>query len=271
MSDQNHDQKIAQFKPRELEKGPLEKSGMKIGVFQPKQFGSGTKTDYSKVKEQFGSFASTDPKSNQSFKLQNETSRLLGVDSEEKNHVDELVQAEVAARVSEIEQRAYRDGLERGLAEGKATAQAEYQALNQPVYERFFAITQEFENQKNDIFAANELVLVNVMFQVAKQVLLRELKTDTEYLKKLAALVVEKVGAKDHVRIKLSHEDFAQFESVRDFLKVQFPDLKNIQIEPSADIVLGGCRVETDLSRIDASVETQLSAIETSLSQLHEG
>jgi flagellar biosynthesis/type III secretory pathway protein FliH len=97
--------------------------------------------------------------------------------------------------------------------------------------------------------------------------MLRELTTDREYVKRLALHVVEKIGAKDHVRIRISRQDAALLDELKEHLKVQMPDLKNLHIEAVDDLPLGGCKVETDLSRMNASVETQLGAIEKALGE----
>jgi len=120
---------------------------------------------------------------------------------------------------------------------------------------------------KKELYSANESFLISLVFQVGKQVLLRELQTDRDYVKRLTAHVVEKVGAKDHVRIRVGRQDAEMMEQIKEHLKLQLPDLKNVQIEASDDLPLGGCKVETDLSRMNASVETQMAAIEKALGE----
>ena len=137
----------------------------------------------------------------------------------------------------------------------------------EPLRERFSGLIDEFEGMKKDLHAANEAFLISLVFQVGKQVLLRELQTDREYVKRLTSHVVETAGAKDHIRIRLGRQDAEMMDQIKEHLKVQLPDLKNIQIEAVDDVSLGGCKVETDLSRMNASVETQLAAIEKALGE----
>jgi flagellar assembly protein FliH len=133
--------------------------------------------------------------------------------------------------------------------------------------DRLSSLMAELDHLKKDLYSANESFLIGLIFQISKQVLLRELSTDREYVKRLTAHVVEKIGAKDHVRIKINPQDGGLLEQLKEHLKVQIPDLKNVQIEVSEEILSGGCKVETDLSRLNASVETQLSAIEKALGE----
>ncbi|NDG85621.1 MAG: hypothetical protein EBX52_11390, partial [Proteobacteria bacterium] len=136
-----------------------------------------------------------------------------------------------------------------------------------PLHEELARLIEGFEALKKDLYVANEAFLVQLVFQVGKQVLLKELSTDRDYVKRLAAHVVEKVGAKDHIRVRVSRKDAENIEEIKEFLKARMPDLRNVQIEPADDLQLGGCKVETDLNRINASVENQLQAVEKALGE----
>ena len=135
----------------------------------------------------------------------------------------------------------------------------------QPQFEQFSTILHELDQVKNEVYTANEQFLIQLIFQIAKHILLDELKTDREYVKRLTSQIIEKLGAKENIRLKVSREDYANLEQIRDFLKGHFPDLKNVQIDPSDDLELGGVKVETDLSRINASVEAQLKSVQAAL------
>lgn len=254
--------KITPFQPQELDAS----MGGRVAIkpFRPKTFGESATKDLGQVKQQFGSAQSSQPSR---FDLHPAAKKLLGVEQQENDHIEEAVNTAVQAQLSQLRDQAYQEGFERGLTEGKAQAEVEFLASVKPLYDQFEALCREYDTMKPELYAANEQFLVQLMFQFGKQILLKELSTDAEYVKRLSALMIEKIGAKDHVKLKVSRQDYANLEQIRDYLKGQFPDLKNIQIEASDDLVLGGCKVETDLSRINASVETQLKSIEQTLSE----
>jgi flagellar assembly protein FliH len=264
MSDGNGS-KIAQFQPKTLEKPSTMPAGVEVKSFRPQQFRGDGKNDYQQVKQQFGSLASTDPQSNPQFKLHPESKKHLGIDQEERTHLESIVQVEVESRMQALQKKAYADGFQKGLSDGETKAKQDFTETMQPLFDQFVNLLKEFDGMKAELYQANESVLVQIIFNIGKQVLLQDLKEDADYIKRLSSQIIEKVGVKEQVRMKVSRADFANVESVREFLKTQFPELKNLQIEPSDELELGGCKVETDLSRVNASVETQLKAIETSL------
>jgi flagellar biosynthesis/type III secretory pathway protein FliH len=259
------DSKITPFKPQNLE------AGVAIKSFQPKAFGTQASRnggEFSPAKQQFGTMANSDKASGSRFDLHPASKKLLGVEQDETSKIDEMVNAEVERQLSLLRDQAHQQGFEQGMVEGKAQAEVEYLASVKPLYDQFEALCQSYDQIKQEVYVANEQFLVQLMFQFGKHIVLKELSTDREYVKRLSSLMIEKIGAKDHVKLKVSRQDFANLEQIRDHLKAQFPDLKNVQIEISEDLALGGCKVETDLARINASVETQLKSIETTLGEV---
>jgi len=244
-----------------------QKKGIEIKPFQPKNLGGDGVRDYTEVRKDFGSLSSIDPGGNPDFNLNPAAKKFLGVERQEKNHVESLVRAEVDSRVAQIREEACREGFESGRKDGHEQALAEHREKTAPLHEELARLIEGFEGLKKDLFLANEAFLVQLVFQVGKQVLLKELGADREYVKRLAAHVVEKVGAKDHIRVRISRKDAENLEEIKDFIKARIPDLRNLQIEPSDELPLGGCKVETDLNRINASVETQLQAVEKALGE----
>ena len=242
-------------------------SSVDVKPFQPRTLSGVTIHSYEKTKERFGNLAATDVAVDNRFNLHPAARKSLGIEKEESKHLEGKIAEEVEKRLAELREQARQEGFIQGKTEGEQFALEEFQKKTTPVYDRFVQVLNDFESSKDDIYHANEQFLIQLVFQVAKQVTLKEVKTDPEYVKNLCVLLVEKIGAKDHVKIKVGRDDFAQVEAIRDFLKAQFVDLKNIQIDVSDEFVNGGCKVETDLARINGSVDTQLRLINQTLGE----
>lgn len=242
------------------------KSGVEIKSFKPKALNGEVMNEYKEVKAKFGSLASTDPSSHAHFSMHPDAKKSLGVEAEEKSHLEELVSSAVEARLIQVREKAYEEGFAQGREDGKKSAEEDFLVALQPQFEKFVALLNELNACKQEVYLANEQMLIQLIFEISRNVLIGELKTDRDYVKRLTAEIVDKLGAKEQIRLKLSRKDYENVEQLREFLKIEFPDLKNLQVEASDDIVLGGIKVETDLSRINASVEAQFKAIQTALS-----
>lgn len=261
----NSSDKISLFEPKNLDV----KNSIEVKRFEPRNLNSSEMPDYKNVKKAFGSLASTDPEKKDSFfTLHPDSKRLLGVENAEKNHLEGVVQDEVNARVEAIREEARQAGYEVGAKEGLEKAHQEATEKAQILYDRFSGLMSEIDQMKHEFWAANERVIVQMILMMARRVILRELETDKDYVKRLAANVIEKIGVRDYVKIKVSKEDFQAEEQLRAFLKTQFIALKNIQIQPSDELSAGGCTVETDLANIDASFDQQWESIKNTLESL---
>lgn len=250
-----------QFKGKfDSAEGPME-----VKSFQPKALKGTVVNDYETTKKKFGTVAMTDVTADPRFSLHPASRKGLGIETEEHRHLEGRINEEVERRLADLREAARAEGFEQGRGEGEALVMKELTEKTQPVFDHFQKVVAEFEGAKEEIYHANEDFLIQLVFQVAKQVILREVKTDHEYVKNLCVQLVEKIGAKDHVKIKIGKDDFDQIETIREHLKQQFVDLKNIQIDVSEEFTSGGCKVETDLARINASVETQLQLISQAL------
>ena len=238
---------------------------VEVKNFKPRSLNGEVIHDYQDVKKRFGSLASTDPTSNSHFSLHPESKRNLGIEAEEKSHLEEQVSREVEIRVKQIREKAYQEGFIRGQEDGKISAEKEFFDNVQPQFDRLMVMLAEFDNVKTEMYLANEQFLIQLIFQIAKTVTLNELKYDRGFVKRITGQIIEKVGAKENIRLRVSQEDYKNIDDLREFLKTQFPELKNIQIDPSDEMVLGGIKIETDLSRINATVESQLEAIHAAL------
>jgi len=252
---------------KRFQSGVVDSRSVEIKPFKPRDLADANPADYRDVKKRFGTLANTDSGTTSRFNLHPAAKKLLGVEQEERSHIEGMVRAEVDARLEELREEAFQKGMVEGREQGKSLAEQEHRTKMEPLEGRFSDLIAEFEGMKKELHAANESFLISLVFQVGKQVLLRELQTDREYVKRLTAQVVEKVGAKDHIRIRVGRQDAEVIEQLKEHLKVQLPDLKNIQIDAVDELSLGGCKVETDLSRMNASVETQLAAIEKALGE----
>jgi flagellar assembly protein FliH len=159
-----------------------------------------------------------------------------------------------AQQIEEIQQQAYAEGFQQGLADGSQQAQqqiaqrvAELEALMQTLAQPLAQLDQEVEQQ-----------LVDLALTVAKQLIRRELKTEPgEVLAVIREALAVLPLAAQNVRLYLNPEDA---ELVRSTLSVGEQE-QSWQIMEDPVMSRGGCRVTTEQSQIDATLENRLNAV----------
>ncbi|MCX8049936.1 MAG: flagellar assembly protein FliH [Methylohalobius sp.] len=151
-------------------------------------------------------------------------------------------------------QQGYREGKEK--AEGQAKAQAEQALASEVAYLR--QLMKALIDPLEQVDAQVEQELIALAMLTAKHLIRRELKTDPG---QIVAVVREALAllpvARRHVTLVLHPKDA---ELVRGALDLgQSKVAWKIVEDPT--LTRGGCRVETETSRIDATVENRLSAV----------
>ena len=192
----------------------------------------------------------------------------LPVESEEVP-LDE-VQPLTLEELESIRQGAWNEGFATGEKEGfhstqlKVRQEAEI-ALNAKVasLERLMgSLLAPLAEQDQQL----EKAMVGLVEHLTRQVIQRELKIDSTQIEQVLreGLKLLPMGA-ENIRLFINPQDFDQIKALRERHDENWRIVEDDSLQP------GGCRIETEHSRIDASIETRIKqAMSQLLDQLHE-
>jgi flagellar assembly protein FliH len=176
---------------------------------------------------------------------------------------DELARPLTAAQLEALHAQAYQEGFaegrrageEAGYRQGRASGEAEAAVL----VGRLQAILDLLAAPLEDLDREVEESLVALATSIARHLLRRELRADPG---QVIAVVREAVSvlpvAARNVRLHLNPADAAL---VRERMRVGEGEESRWQIVEDPVITRGGCRVSTDVSVVDASVEQRFAAV----------
>ena len=182
----------------------------------------------------------------------------------------EEVQPLTLEELESIRQEAYNEGFAAGEKDGfrsttlKVRQEAEA-ALNVKLasLERLMgSLFEPIAEQDSQI----EKAMVGLVEHIARQVIQRELVLDSSQIESVMreALKLLPLGV-GNVRLHINPQDFEQVKALRERHEETWRIVEDATLQP------GGCRVETEYSRIDATVETRISQIMAQLlDQVHE-
>lgn len=144
------------------------------------------------------------------------------------------------------EKDGFRAGQLKAKQEADAALAARVTALEQVMSHLFEPIAEQDQQL--------EVALVALVGQISREVIQREVNRDSSQIRQVLreALKLLPMGA-ENIRIHLNPQDFELVKALRDRHEESWRILEDEGLLP------GGCRVETEHSRIDASVETRLS------------
>lgn len=152
----------------------------------------------------------------------------------------------------------YEQGYEQGYAQGREQGSAASDAEQQVLVARLEGIMKSLSEPLADLDEAVEEALVTLAIAIARQLIRRELRTNPG---EVVAVVREAMAAlplaSRNVQLYL-HPDDATL--VRKAMALE-SDTSLWTIVEDPVLTRGGCRVESDPSRIDASVESRLASV----------
>lgn len=173
--------------------------------------------------------------------------------------VDEVPAPVTAEQIEAIQKAAYQEGFEQGHKEGLAKGEAEARKNAQ----RIAQIAQGLSKPLQELDEQLEHELVDLALAIGRELVRRELAARPE---QVVDVVREAVGllpsSSSSIRIFLHPEDA---KLVREALSLSEDESRDWRIIEDPVLARGGCRVETDRSRIDATLEKRLETVITEL------
>jgi len=244
--------------------------GQKVEEYKYNSFDK-KKATYDEVKKKYGSFATTDTdrlkkkRRNIKFELNSFVKQSLSVEEEEKKNVEKKVKERLLELADDVRTAARGEGYQAGLKKGYDEAFSKFKEESAEKLIKFENFVSACERAKKNIYNQNEKFLIELVYQIAKMVILKETKTDKSYLTRLVTEIIDKVGVKDNINVKINKDDMETLELLKTDLAKAHGNLQNLNIEVSDQVKQGGCVVETQWNSIDASIETQLEKIRDSI------
>ena len=163
-----------------------------------------------------------------------------------------------------------KEGLAQGLAEGiEKGMQQGLQRAQQQVNEKLAAVDELMKHLSHALNEQDYLLeqaLLNVVTEVSRTVVGRELQLDSKHIIQVVRQALSSLPpSRDNVRIFVNPADVAVLDEAKERGGESWRAL------PDEAVTKGGCRVETDQSLVDFTVERRFSAmIEQLMSkQLH--
>jgi len=161
--------------------------------------------------------------------------------------------------IREIERQAQEEGYKKGYAEGLSQAKTAAQK-NITVFEQ---LLHKMNAPFDELAEQAEEELLLLVLSLAKQLVRREIKTAPgEIIAVLRESIALLPSASAEIRIHL-HPDDALL--VKELLSVSDEGNQNWRLYEDPMLTRGGCKIVTDTSKIDATLEARLTALSASL------
>ncbi|SDZ74205.1 flagellar assembly protein FliH [Desulfuromusa kysingii] len=170
-----------------------------------------------------------------------------------------VVPSQSAGNAAKEIKAAYNRGHKEALENAENNLEAAAQAL---------ATASAEINRLRDSVAKNSgQDMLRLVMAIAEQVIRREVAADPKILLSIIENALQSSVRTDQYRIHINPADLESVTQQKPLFLASISGLKNLNIEADPDISPGGCRVDSDLGDVDATLETQLETIRQSLSE----
>lgn len=160
-----------------------------------------------------------------------------------------------ADQIEKIQRQAYDEAYAAGLKEGLAAGQAQIKAEAQ----RLTQLTAKLSHLLGELDGTVEHELAQFVLMIARQVLRREASADASYLDGLIkeALALMPLSCRD-IKVMVHPEDA---ELLRAHVIKQDTAESNWRLIEDVSLARGDCRIVSDKSRIDATLEGRIAEL----------
>ena len=200
--------------------------------------------------------------------VKNQSNQAQVIKQEAKDNAAEIIKnaqeqaqkiiEEAQAQQAQIEERASKEGYEKGHEEGYEVGKQEADRLISRVHSILEAVMQ----RREEILKETEQQIVELVILMARKVVKVLSDSQKSIVMNNVLLALKKVKGRGDVTIRVNLEDVKlTAEHTKDFIE-RVEHIQNISVVEDSSVEKGGCIVETDFGAIDARISSQLKELE---------
>ncbi len=168
------------------------------------------------------------------------------------------------AALEEIRQEAFQQGVQQGMQQAAEAFQQEFQNAFDFLQNTINALQQG----QQAIFQQSEETVLELLIAMTEKIVGALNEPQAKVIEHTLHKVLKTADIAGRVKVLVNPTEIEYLKNVENELRMQFPDLKELGIIPDESIAIGGCVIETDLGKIDARVNTQLTEMADKLRKL---
>ncbi len=196
------------------------------------------------------------------FKVNPIVEKFRGLRDQEDEEYEARVQEEVKKRLEVIHEEAYKHGFEEGINQGREEIYNEMRNVVDQKLENLSEMVTDVLKTHEEIVFNQRQEIYQLVKNLTKWVILRELKDDGKYLDRLLEKLLLEIQTRNNLLIQVNAEKFHDMPEVLDYVQKRLGELKNVRVEIDSLITSSGLIVESDNGIINATMEEQFKNLD---------
>lgn len=235
----NESVKLFEFKPLLTAAQTIEKSEFQKVIKSEREFAKSTQFKVNPIVEQF-----------------------RGLKDQESREYEARVSEEVAKRVAEIQDEAFKAGFEEGINQGREEIFDQMRNAVDQKLEDFSEMVTSVLKTQEEILSNQKTEMYQLLRNLSKWIVLRELQEDGKYIERLLEKLLLEMQARQNLLIQVNANDFSAMPEVLAHVQARLGEMKNVRIEIDSSVKSKGIIVESDNGIINATMEEQFKSLD---------
>ncbi len=195
------------------------------------------------------------------FKIDDKVRASRGLSSQEEDDIEIRIQKEVQKRIEKIEQKAYKDGLEKGREEAFALSHQDFDAAAAAKIESFAQSIEVLGANFKAIQDKNRKQIYEFVKKFTKWIVLKEIDEQL-YMEKLFEKLLLETNARQNLIIKVNAEHFKEMPEIIKAVESRLGQLTNVRVEVDSEMEHAGIVLESENGIIDGSLKGVFQVID---------
>ena len=154
-------------------------------------------------------------------------------------------------------EEAYSRGRQEGLSSAEQRLESTTQALTKAL--------EEVSRLRESLAQTGSQDMLRLVMAVAEQIVLRTVEVDPAVILTIIENALQASVRADSYRISINPDDLEAVTKQKPLFLASISGMRNLSFDADASISQGGCRVDSELGAVDATIETQLESIRAAL------
>jgi len=185
-----------------------------------------------------------------------------GMAKQEVEERERRIEEEVQKRIELIRQDAFEQGFSEGVEQGKSEVFDQTRQMTEEKLTHLTGMIQDVLKEKEELLAQEKTEVYRLVRNLTKWVILRELKDDGEYLKRLLEKLITELGSRQNLLLQVNRAQFADMPEILEFVQSKLGELKNIRLETDEDVSANGFVIESENGIINGTMEEQFRSLD---------
>ncbi len=199
--------------------------------------------------------------------LQNATKNAIARVQEAQEKARSILQ-EAHREAQEIKKQAFQEGYKEGLQTGKKDGLSEVEKQFASFLEELKSLIEQTLTERKRIIKELEPQVVDLSMKIAEKILRREAASYEDMIFEQVETALNKLNDRTKITLRANRMDVGRLNSYRDRIMALQDDIKELEIVEDLRVEEGGCIIESASGTVDGRINTQLSEIGRSFSNI---